>query len=127
MLNMCLSNSRRTFVGEDVLSEERIIEKQVKTFLDIVILAILNGDSMYGYKIIAAIHREFGILLSPASLYPLLHFLENDKLIESRTHKGKTVYHVTPKGKEKFEKKFTAYKLSIHIMTNFIKTHGRTQ
>jgi len=113
-------------VGEDVLSDERIIEKQVKAFLDIVILAILNGNSMYGYKIIAAIHRDFGILLSPASLYPLLHLLENNKLIESRPDKGKTVYYATPKGKEKFEQKFTAYKLSIHIMTNFIQTHGRT-
>jgi len=107
-----------------MMSEKRIIEKQVKTFLDIVVLAILNGNSMYGYKIIASIHRDFGILLSPASLYPLLHLLENNKLIESRSNKGKTVYYVTPKGKEKFEKKFTAYKSSIQIMTNFIKTRG---
>ena len=111
-------------VGEDVLSDERIIEKQVKAFLDIVILAILNGNSMYGYKIIAAIHRDFGILLSPASLYPLLHLLENNKLIESRPDKGKTVYYATPKGKEKFEKTFTAYKASIERMSHFVKVHG---
>jgi DNA-binding PadR family transcriptional regulator len=126
MLNTCLSNSHATSVGENVMSEERIIEKQVKTFLDIVILAILNGNSMHGYKIIAAIHRDFDVLLSPASLYPLLHLLENNKLIESRFDKGKTVYNVTPKGKEKFEKNFTAYKLSIQIMMNFIRTRGET-
>jgi DNA-binding PadR family transcriptional regulator len=126
MLNTCLSNSQATSVGENVMSEERIIEKQVKTFLDIVVLAILNGNSMHGYKIIAAIHRDFGVLLSPASLYPLLHLLENNKLIESRFDKGKTVYNVTPKGKEKFEKKFTAYKRSIQIMMNFIRTRGET-
>ena len=85
-------------VWENVLPEERIIEKHVKTFLDIVILAVLNGKSTYGYNIIATIHREFGILLSPASLYPLLHLLENDKLIESNFDKGKTVYSLTVKG-----------------------------
>ena len=111
-----------TLIGENVMSEECVVEKQVKTFLDIVVLAILNGNSMYGYKIIAAIHRDFDVLLSPASIYPLLHLLEDNKLIESRSDKGKTVYCVTPKGKEKFEKKFAAYNLSIQIITNFIKT-----
>src|SRR3990170_6535821 len=110
MLNRNSSTCWITTVGENVLPEERIIEKHVKTFLDIVILAVLNGKSTYGYKIIASIHREFGILLSPASLYPLLHLLENNELIEARSDKGKAVYYVTPKGKEKFEKKFTAYK-----------------
>ena len=114
-----------TLIGENVMSEDCVIEKQVKTFLDIVVLAILNGNSMYGYKIIAAIHRDFGILLSPASIYPLLHLLENNKLIESRPDKGKTVYCVTPKGKEKFEKIFAAYNLSIQIITNFIKTREK--
>ena len=106
--------------------EQRVIEKQVKAFLDILVLAILNGTSMHGYKIVANIHKEFGILLSPASIYPLLHNLENKKLIEAYSNKGKTVYTVTSNGKEKFEKKFTDYKLSIQIMTNFIKKHGET-
>jgi len=104
--------------------EERITEKHVKTFLDIVVLAMLNGEPMYGYKIIAAIHREFGILLSPGSLYPLLHFLEDNRLIESRFNKGKIVYQVTSKGKEKFGKAFSAYKASIQKVSNFVKVRG---
>lgn len=115
-----------TSIGENVMYEQRIIAKQVKAFLDILILAILNGNSMHGYKIVANIHKEFGILLSPASIYPLLHSLENKKLIEAYSNKGKTIYNVTSKGKENFRKKFTDYKLSIQIMTNFIKKHGET-
>lgn len=115
-----------TSIGENVMYEQRIIAKQVKAFLDILILAILNGNSMHGYKIVANIHKEFGILLSPASIYPLLHSLENKKLIEAYSNKGKTIYNVTSKGKENFRKKFTDYKLSIQIMTNFIKNHGET-
>lgn len=109
---------------KSVKLEERIIEKHVKTFLDIVVLAMLNGEPMYGYKIIAAIHKEFGVLLSPGSLYPLLHFLEDNKLIESRFNKGKIVYQTTYRGKEKFEKTFTAYKTSLQRMSNFIKIRG---
>jgi len=104
--------------------EERITEKHVKTFLDIVVLAMLNGEPMYGYKIIAAIHKEFGVLLSPGSLYPLLHFLEDNKLIESRFNKGKIVYQVTYRGKEKFKKTFTAYEISLQRMSHFIKVRG---
>ena len=110
---------------KSVRLEERITEKQVKTFLDIVILAMLNGKPMYGYKVIAAIHREFGVLLSPGSLYPLLHFLEDNKLVESTFDKGKIVYQVTSKGKEKFEKTFSAYKVSMQRMSHFIRVHGR--
>lgn len=106
---------------ENLVPEDLTIEKHVKTFLDIVILSMLNGKSNYGYKIIATIHKEFGILLSPASLYPLLHTLEEEKLIESNSDRGKTIYRLTPRGKETFRKKYTAYNLSIQIMRNFIK------
>ena len=123
-------NNRNLILGtamfeENVLSEKIVIEKYVKTFLDMVILAMLNGKATYGYKIISVIHTEFGILLSPASLYPRLHLLENNKLIESNLGGGKTVYCLTPKGKEAFNRKFVAYNLSNQIMRNFIKTHAR--
>lgn len=111
---------------ENVMPEDLTVEKHVKTFLDIVILSMLNGKSNYGYKIIATIHREFGVLLSPASLYPLLHILEDERLIESNSDRGKTIYRLTPRGKEAFRKKFTAYNLSIQIMRNFIKNCGTT-
>jgi DNA-binding PadR family transcriptional regulator len=125
MLNNRSPISGTATFEENVLSEEIVIEKYVKTFLDMVILAMLNGKATYGYKIISGIHTEFGILLSPASLYPLLHLLENNKLIESNFDRGKTVYCLTPKGKETLGRKFTAYNLSNQIMRNFIKTHAK--
>lgn len=111
----------------DLTSEKRITEKHVKTFLDIVILAMLNSEPTYGYKIIATIHKEFGVLLSPGSLYPLLHFLEGNKLIESRSNKGKIVYQATLKGKEKFQKTLTAYSVSIKKMSNFVRLNGNAR
>lgn len=103
---------------------EKILEKHVKTFLDIVVLALLNGKPMYGYRVIGAVHKEFGVLLSPGSLYPLLHFLERNGLIASSFCKGKIVYQTTHTGKVKFEKTFVAYKQSIQRMEKFIQFHG---
>ena len=111
-------------IEKDTLIDERIMEKQVKTFLDIVILALLNRRSMHGYKILATIHRELGVLLSPASLYPQLHLLKENKLIEPSFDNGKTIYSLTPKGKEIFEKKFNAYNLSFQIMNKVIKNRA---
>lgn len=79
---------------------------------------------MYGYKIMAAIHKEFGVLLSPGSVYPLLHMLEDEGLIESRFHKGKIVYQMSSKGKQKFKNIFNAYSLAIRKMSNFVKARG---
>jgi DNA-binding PadR family transcriptional regulator len=110
--------------SQNVMDVNKIAERHLKAFLDIIILAILNGGSTHGYKIIAAIHKEFGILLSPGSLYPLLHCLEDDKLIESTLDRGKIVYRVTLSGKEKFEKAVAAYNFSIQKMSHFVKTHG---
>lgn len=106
------------------LLEERIVARHVKTFLDIVVLAMLNGKPMYGYKLIAAVHKEFGVLLSPGSLYPLLHSLEDNKLIKSSFQGGKIIYAVTTNGKKKFQNVFMAYKTAIRKMENFIKLHG---
>jgi DNA-binding PadR family transcriptional regulator len=125
MLTQNGPNQCRTVFEENIVPEDQTIEKHVKTFLDMLILAMLNGKSTYGYHIIAAIHTEFGILLSPASLYPLLHTLENGKLIEANTERGKTVYRLTQKGKENFGKKFMAYNLSIQIMKNFMKSYEK--
>ena len=111
---------------QNVMYENKIAERHLKTFLDIVIMAILTGGSTHGYKIIATLHKEFGILLSPGSLYPLLHCLEDDKLIESTFQKGKVVYRVTSAGKEKFGKAVVAYNFSIQKMSHFVKTHGES-
>ena len=99
------------------------MEKNLKAFLDIVILAMLREGSTHGYKIIATIHEEFGILLSPGCLYPLLHCLEEEKLIISTIDRAKVVYCLTPEGKEKFEKAFVAYNFSIQKMSRFVKNH----
>jgi DNA-binding PadR family transcriptional regulator len=106
--------------------EERITGRHVKAFLDLLILAILNGRPMYGYKIIAAIHKEFGVLLSPGSLYPLLHTLEKKRMVESQFQGGRIIYSLTSNGKRIFQNTFTEYKATIRQMDSFINSNSRS-
>lgn len=103
---------------------DQVVEKHIKNFLDVLVLAILNDKPTYGYKIIGAIHRQFGVLLSPSSFYPLLHSLEDKGLTESTVDEGKKVYHVTSKGKKKLKSVFVVYEVSIQRICDFIKTNG---
>jgi DNA-binding PadR family transcriptional regulator len=105
--------------------KEMTCGKYVKTSLDLVILAILNGKPMYGYKIMAAIHKEFGVLLSPGSLYPLLHLLEERKLVESHVEGGKKVYVATNEGRARFQNAFTIFKASMNQLKNFVERNGK--
>jgi PadR family transcriptional regulator PadR len=106
--------------------EEGITGRHVKAFLDLLILAILNGKPMYGYKIIAAVHKEFGVLLSPGSLYPLLHALEEKGMVESQVQEGRIIYSMTSNGKKIFQNTFTEYKATIRQMDNFINSNTRS-
>ena len=45
-------------------------------------MTVLNDTPTHGYEIIAIVHKEFGVLLSPGTLYPLIHSLEAQGLIE---------------------------------------------
>ena len=105
---------------------ERITERHVKAFLDLLILAILNGKSMYGYKIIAAVHKEFGVLLSPGSLYPLLHMLEENKMISSKPQGGKIIYSATSVGRRAFQNTFTEYKAAVKQLDIFMNANATT-
>jgi DNA-binding PadR family transcriptional regulator len=101
---------------------EKIAERHVKAFLDLLVLGILNGNSLYGYKIIAAVHKEFGVLLSPGSLYPLLHMLEEKKMVSSEARGGKIVYASTPDGKRVFRSTFTDYRAAVQQLCSFMNS-----
>ncbi len=105
------------------MSQPRTKSKFVRSFLDVFIMAAVNGASMYGYEIMALIHREFGVLLSPGTLYPLLHSLENKGLMISNTDGSKIVYHISLKGKEKYQETVLALNFIFEKLSIFIRNH----
>jgi DNA-binding PadR family transcriptional regulator len=57
-------------------SERRILEKMheriIKNFMDIIILVQLRNRSMSGYDVISFIHNKFRLLVSSGTVYSLL-------------------------------------------------------
>lgn len=82
------------------------------TLLTIILKLLAENDRMYGYQITQKVKQlsDDKILIKEGSLYPVLHKLKNDGLVEVETeYVGKRVrhyYHLTEKGIEvKREKK----------------------
>ena len=75
------------------------------TLLAIILKLLAENDRMYGYQITQKVKQisKDKILIKEGSLYPALHKLKNDNLVEVETeHIGKRVrhyYRLTEKGK----------------------------
>ena len=67
-------------------------EKIVKDLLDTIILSFLKGQPKCGYDILAFVHKEFQVLLSPGTLYPLLYSLERDGILKKELAGRKKIY-----------------------------------
>jgi DNA-binding PadR family transcriptional regulator len=98
------------------------MEKNLKVFLDIVVLVVIHERSMHRYD-----YRDNSTRIwnsaQPLLPYHLLHCSEEEKLIVSTIDRAKVDYCLTPEGKEKYEKAFVAYNLSVQKMSRFVKTH----
>lgn len=105
--------------------ESRINQKFVRSFLDVITLATLYLAPAHGYEIMGFVHNEFGVLLSPGTLYPLLHSLEDGGLIESGQDSGRIVYRISPKGKKKLKSALSTFSLAVEKMSNFMKELNR--
>ena len=58
-----------------------LFQLSVRRELDNIILAMVVKKPMCGIDIIKTIHVRFGLLLSPGTIYPLLHDLEKKGLL----------------------------------------------
>jgi transcriptional regulator len=78
----------------------------LKGTLALVILSLLSRRPMYGYEIAATVHEETNGTFTwrEGSLYPNLHKLQADGLIEGRweekqTGRKRRYYHLTAQGR----------------------------
>lgn len=105
---------------QQTYSEKEYSEHIIKTYLDKIVLAMLNGQPAHGYQIIADLHRIFGVLLSPGTLYPLLYDLEEKNLVQVNVAGRRKVYSLTSKGKKKILYINKLYKRDSKRIFNFI-------
>jgi DNA-binding PadR family transcriptional regulator len=80
-----LTTNDLTILSGDLFDGSKLsgdsIEKMVKDNLESIILAILQKSTMCGTEIIGTIHLKFNVLLSPGTIYPLLHSLKQKGLL----------------------------------------------
>jgi len=82
-----LTTSDLTLISGDFIDRSTVsddsIRKMVKDNLEAIILALLQSKAMCGSDVIGTIHLEFKVLLSPGTVYPLLHSLQKKGLLTS--------------------------------------------
>ena len=75
------------------------------------ILSVIKSEDMYGYKIVKTLEArsENAFTLKEGTLYPILHSMEKEDLLESywETADGRKrkYYHITKKGKKHLAEK----------------------
>ena len=88
----------------DVLESKILKEMQrniTKHFLDTIILAELRNTSFLGgYDIVELVHKKFGFLMSPGTVYGFLYSMERKGLIKGGWTEGKRTYVLTDRGAE---------------------------
>jgi len=93
---LCLTTNDLTILSGDFFNESTVsgksVEKIVKDNLENVILAILQKDMMCGTEIIGTIHLKFNVLLSPGTIYPMLHSLKQKGLLTFKKSGKEIVY-----------------------------------
>ncbi len=75
------------------------IQRLVKCFLDIIILAHFQQVPFSGYDVLQYLQKEFGLCVSSGTVYSIIYGMERKKLIEALSEKGKRIFKVTEKGK----------------------------
>jgi len=97
-----------------VISQETL-ENFVKNSLETIVLAILYKKPMSGFHIIKIIHRCFHVSLSHGTIYPLLHSLKEEKIlnVELGSDMKSMIYTPTEEGGKIIEKK----------LSDIVKTH----
>ncbi len=91
---------------KDVNQNEALIKEMkrrfVKSFLDMLVLKLVQNEPTWGYKILKETERLYQIKLRHGALYPLLNTLESKGFIKSKQElkKGRIrkVYQITLKG-----------------------------
>ena len=91
---------------ETVLQSYR--RELLKGSTETLILSLLSEESMYGYMLVKEIDRRSDgyFQLKEGTLYPALHRLERDMLVEGEWEEAKSgqsrrYYHITPVGRER--------------------------
>lgn len=95
----------------------KINKEIIKGSTEIMVLKILKKEPLYGYKISKEIRKSSSdvFLLGEGTLYPVLHKLEKNKMLQSywQEYEGRRrkYYTITKRGKKLLDEKTAQWKV----------------
>jgi len=102
------------------LMDSRLIDEFVKRELKTVVLALIGKQPQCGREIQLEIYKNFGVLLSSGTLYPLLHELEKSKLLECVCGVKTKTYK--PANEERIRKIISEHIQAKNFLNNFLQS-----
>ena len=103
----------------DITSES--VQASVKDELEHIVLALVLKQPMCGTDIIKTIHGKFGLLLSPGTIYPLLHGLEKEGLLQHEHGAKEKTYKPVDGTEEKIRNMLDEQVNAKKIIIKFLK------
>ncbi len=110
--------------GEKLDVADAPIERYVKEYLDMVVLALIAGKPMCGTDILDIVHRNFNVLLSPGTVYPLLHRLKKEGLLECECSIKKKVYKPARGSEANIQRILDEHSLANEFLNDFLKSRN---
>jgi DNA-binding PadR family transcriptional regulator len=84
--------------------QKEIVQRVIRSLLDIQLLRLVEAQPLWGYKIKKKVEADFNIKLRHGALYPTLNNLERKGFLTSqKQHQGgraRKIYTTTENGKE---------------------------
>jgi len=100
------------------------VQRFVKDELESIVLALTLREPMCGTDIIKTIHSKFNVLLSPGTIYPLLHDLEKKGLLKCEYGVKTKTYKPMAGAEEKIRKMLEEHVKASRFLSRFLQVTG---
>ena len=99
---------------------------------ELLLLKMLSAKPMYGYELVQAIRRSTGggLEFGEGCIYPILHRLEADGLVDSRREtvagRSRVVYRLTTKGTQRLSQNVDTWRRIVQAVNRALQggEHG---
>lgn len=97
------------------------ISRTVKNNLETIILSLLQRKVMCGNDIIRSIHLEFHVLLSPGTVYPILHSLNEKGLLNYIVDGKEKLYSPVKKSEDEVNRIIQEHIQAVKLLNKYLQ------
>lgn len=121
---LMLTTSNLTVLSSEAFEDisEDSIERFVKNELENIVLSLILKEPMCGTDIIKTIHKNFNVLLSPGTIYPLLHSLEKKGLLKCEYEVRTKTYKPVKEAEQKIRTLLNEQVQANRLLSKFLQS-----